>query len=183
MEQLEESGASEEESEKPEANPPPIPPRSHSLSPSPNMTPFHTFRGGPADQLRTEDTTTANVKTSTPFLLEGRGGEKTAPPLPRLLNGIASNGELGEGEEATPSPPPPPLPAKSAARRRSSGGPKLQGIAEEEQMLMNELDLLEKLVDSKEASKEEKQEAAPQADRKQPEQRTGTTNPEQNEKA
>ena len=143
VEVLEESGSDEE------LYPPPIPPRNHSLSPSPNMTPFHNFAGSGKtdiyadDHHRLIDTTT----TSTSFLLEGRGGERMAPPLP-IQNGIA-NGELDE------SPPPPPLPFKSNRRKP---GPKLGGIAEEERMLMNELDLLEKLVDSKEVQRREEEE-------------------------
>lgn len=141
VEILEESGSEGE------LYPPPIPPRNHSLSPSPNMTPFHNFPGsGKADiyaddHHRLIDTTT----TSTSFLLEGRGGERVAPPLP-IQNGIA-NGELDES--------PPPLPSKSVQK---SSGPKLGGIAEEEKMLMNELDLLEKLVDSKEVQRREEKE-------------------------
>ena len=73
------------------------------------------------------------------FLLEGRGGEDPIPPPlhPRLVNGFSNNDEEG-------SPPPPPLPAKQARRTQ---GTKLQGIAEEERTLIDELELLEKLVD------------------------------------
>ena len=183
VEELEESGASEgeaEDSEKPEANPPPIPPRNHSLSPSPKKAAFLTSRSDVgSDLLRQEDST----KTSTSFLLEGRGGEQTAPPpQPRLLNGIATNGEVVE--ETSPSPPP--LPAKSTRRRshpegEGEGEIKLQGAVEEERMLMNELDLLEKMVDSKDSSRV-KQEAL-QGETREAEQRTEPTNLEQDSKA
>ena len=136
VEFLEESGSEDEAELENIVNPPPIPPRSHSLSPSPisnnNLGDLGAGLGDIYD-------------ASGPFLLEGRGGEKAAPPQQRLANGIAAN-----GEDAGPSSLPPPLPAKMGRRR--SSGPKLQEIAEEEQMLINELDMLEKIVDSKEKS-------------------------------
>lgn len=135
LEILEESGSDGE------LNPPPIPPRNHSLSPSPNMVPFINFGGSGNADIYSEDhhRLKDDTITSTSFLLGGRGGEETAPPLP-MVNGIAN------GEDDSSSPPPP-LPAKSSRRRP---GQKLEGIAEEERMLINELDLLTKLVDRKE---------------------------------
>lgn len=138
VEILEES-CSEEEGEGRVVNPPPIPPRSHSLSPSPINVPFNS--SGKVDIY--DDN---HLKSTGPFLSEGRGGEIAAPPLQRLVNGIAN----GENESTTL---PPPLPTKMG--RRGSSGPRLQGIAEEERMLMNELDLLEQLVDTKEMKGEE----------------------------
>lgn len=147
VEILEESGSDGE------LYPPPIPPRNHSLSPSPNMAPFQNLIGTGTADIFSEDhhrLKDANI-TSTSFLLEGRGGERMSPPLP-MLNGIA-NGE----EDA--SPPPPPLPTKSNRRR---SGPKLQGIAEEEKKLMDELDLLEKLVDSRDVRRLETEAEKPE---------------------
>lgn len=143
VEILEESGSEGE------LEAPPIPPRSHSLSPSPNMTPFHTLSGIYGEELlRSEKTSSKTVGDS--FLSEGRGGGVEVPPppplpLPRLVNGFAN----GEAEMTTP---PPPLPAKGI---RKKSGPKLQEIAEEERMLMNELDLLEKMVENKGRDQEE----------------------------
>lgn len=139
---LEESGSEEEESKV--NSPPPIPPRSHSLSPSPSFPPFlkksSTKSGKKANIYADKQQLEHHMKSRSPFLSEERGGEKLAPPLPRLVNGIAN----GEVESSSP----PPLPTKVGRRR--SCGPKLQGIAEEERMLINELDLLEKMVDEKE---------------------------------
>ena len=142
VEVLEESGSEEEY----EVNPPPIPPRSHSLSPSPNLTPFHSLGGGRGKTDIYGDRVADSATTSSSFLLRGRGGEKTAPPLPGLTNGLAN------GEDDDASPPPPPLPEKTASWQKS--GPKLEGIVEEERMLINELDLLKKLVDKKDEVKE-----------------------------
>jgi hypothetical protein len=113
------------------------------------MTPFHILGSSGKADINADDHNRLRdtPATSTSFLSDGRGGERVAPPLP-MLNGIA-NGEIEE------SPPPPPLPVKST--RRGSGS-RLKGIAEEEMMLMNELDLLEKLVDSKDVRRAEEEE-------------------------
>lgn len=146
---LEES-CSEGEEKGEEKPPPPVPPRSHSLSPSPVMAGLNSYGGGGGGVT---DIYEDNLKTATgSFLSEGRGGERATPPLPRLVNGIAN----GEPE---PGSAPPPLPSKVGRRR--SNEPRLQEIAEEERMLMNELDLLEKIVDSKEPGKDGEERSAP----------------------
>lgn len=133
--ELEESGSKED--------PPPIPPRNHSLSPGPSI--YH------RDYLK-DDTGMADIYNTDPsslwareysgdghpFLSEGRGGERAYPPLPRMTNGISSNAD--DDDE-----PPPPIPTK-LGRRKS--GTRLEEITEEEKALVGELDILEKLMES-----------------------------------
>ena len=139
FEVLEESGSENEQ----ELDPPPIPPRSHSLSPSPKNTSYYNHGKHTGmhnvydDDPLPEDSAERNHGT---FLLEGRGEERPIPPLPKFVNGIINNeDEMGDSS--------PPLPAKKQDQSPQIPGVKIQEIADEELMLINELDLLEKMVD------------------------------------
>ena len=122
VDQLEESGSENE------LQPPPVPPRSHSLSPSPSQGSYNDLFNG-AGRVDIYGSNSSLENGSGPFLGEGRGGGKVSPPL-----------QMEETET------PPPLPAKTG-RRRSFQPPKnLQDIEEEEKALISELDELEKLV-------------------------------------
>ena len=130
--ELEESGGSSDV-----LDPPPIPPRNHSLSPCLNI-PYH-------HDTSKDDRATANIYSNdlwvkegssdvNPFLLEGRGGERTSAPLPRVINGTATN--AGSAEAC------PLLPSEQGTRSNH--------VAEEERVLVGELNILEKMLEKDE---------------------------------
>ena len=140
-----------------ESPPPPVPPRSHSLSPStsPTQTPFHDVAYGGrvdiyADNSSQEMMNNSNNTTTRPFLGPGRGGDMLAsPPLPvnhtEARNAVTTVATPMSPDEETP----PPLPLKRAQRRpaaASSPSQHLVDIREEEQALMSILDELERSI-------------------------------------
>ena len=147
--------------------PPPVPPRSHSLSPSPNQTPYHEFAiGGQMDIYGDSSVAQELNGTSTrPFLGQGRGGGdmSASPPLP-VANTDARSTAVNM---ATPMSPddhtPPPLPAKRGQRKPMAASPPsqhLQDIKEEEQALISMLDELERSI-SRTVGADKKSEAVP----------------------
>ena len=150
--------------------PPPVPPRSHSLSPSPNQTPYHEFAIGGQMDIYGDGTIVqelnGNATTTRPFLGQGRGGGdmSAAPPLP--VNNMDARSPAVN--MATPMSPndhtPPPLPAKQGRRKQMAASPPsqhLQDIKEEEQALMTILDELERSVSRTVAADKKRNEAVP----------------------
>ena len=91
--------------------PPPIPPRSHSLSPSPNQTPYHDRlftsgavgasgngnRAGFVDIYGDQQEVANNGSTITrPFLEQGRGGDKNSMVSPGTVKQSVSGGSSKE---------------------------------------------------------------------------------------
>lgn len=166
VEVLEESGSEEDEL------PPPVPPRSHSLSPSPNQTPYHDLLvGGHIDIYGENSQLESKSNGSGSFLVEGRGGEKLSPPLPKtMMNHTGSiNTEVENENENESSTPPPPLPTKQ--RKRPVPSKSLHDIEEEEKALISELNELEKLV-TRSTSTPSQEEEAPVIDKTVNESRT-----------
>ena len=131
--------------------PPPIPPRSHSLSPSPNQPLFHDHLFGGrvdiyGDNSHVEELSGSNNGSTRPFLGQGRGGDTASPPLPINHTENARSTAATSPEENIP----PPLPAKQSRRRQvgaySPPSQHLQDIKEEEQALLSILDELERSV-------------------------------------
>lgn len=123
-------------------DPPPIPPRNHSLSPGLSTSCQHDYSkddAGTADIYSTDPWSSENSGDSLSFLLEGRGGERAYPPLPKMTNGTAAN--VDNDEES-----PPPIPTKQGTRSKD--------IVAEEKALFGELDILEKMMESKTLEKQ-----------------------------
>ena len=151
--------------------PPPIPPRNHSLSPGPATTYLHDYMHddtGKIDIYNSEvpypwikDSSATTSTSSGSFLSEGRGGERANPP-PLMTNGITASAATtrttngtssseGSADDVTEEGAPPPIPSKVG--RKKSGGQRLEEITEEEKALVGELDLLEKLMETKHSRK------------------------------
>ena len=112
-------------------DPPPIPLRSHSLSPGLNISHDKVKDDTGTDMDSTDPWVRENSGDSDSFLLEGRGGERDYPPLPKMTNGTA----VDDDEES-----PPPVPIKQGSKSRD--------ITAEKMALIDELEILEKMVES-----------------------------------
>ena len=121
VEDLEESGSEEEA-------PPPIPPRSHSLTPERTAPLYDGFLGGKLD-IYAENPRLENGASH--FLGVRGGGQKLTPPLE---NHTSSSCETA-----------PHIPAKHTHRRPPPPKPARDSIEEEEQALLSELNELERL--------------------------------------
>ena len=162
-----------------ELPPPPVPPRSHSLSPpstSPSEIPFHDLMYGGRVDIYGDSSTfsqelvnNGNSTTTRPFLGQGRGGEDTTAPPPLPVNHTEAR-STATTTAATPMSPdedtPPPLPVKRGPRRSQAASPPsqhLRDIEEEEQALMSILDELERSISRTDptASVGKKNEAVP----------------------
>ena len=164
VEVLEESGSEEEEM------PPPIPPRNHSLSPSPNQTPYHDVLVGGRVDIYGENSQLESKSNGGSFLVEGRGGDKVSPPLPKMMMNHVGNINV-EVENGSESSTPPPLPTK--LRRRQPPSKSLHDIEEEEKALISELNELEKLV-TRSTAVPSKEEEVPVIDKTVDESRTSS---------
>ena len=124
----EENGEVLEESGSEEEVPPPIPPRSHSLTPERSGPLYDGFLGGKLD-IYAENPHLENGASH--FLGVRGGGQKLAPPL---------ENHTSQSYETAPH-----VPAKHTHRRPPPPKPTRDSIEEEEQALLSELSELEKL--------------------------------------